>query len=189
MLTRSSMATACLVASLLPMPRCLTSTSVNWVETFRNGFSEVIGSWKIIDISAPRRRSSRSSRWPRISCPRSLTLPEAAPFLASSPMIAIRIWLLPEPDSPTMPTVSPGQSDRLTSLTAATVPPSVRNWTRRSLISRIGGRAAKGCSVTAADNARSVIYRSFGSKASRKPSAMKFRLNRVSARAHPGNNS
>src|SRR5579859_6936185 len=135
--TASSISIARFIASAWPMPRCLTSTSVNWVETRRNGLSEVIGSWKIIDMEAPRSLSSSSSFMPRISCPRSLTLPEPEPFLASRPMIVIRIWLLPEPDSPTMPTTSPALRAKLTPLTAATLPLSVRNSTLRSLTSRI----------------------------------------------------
>src|ERR1700735_5560992 len=107
-------------------------------------------------MAAPRSRSSSLSRRPRISWPRSLTLPVAVPLRASNPMIDIRIWLLPEPDSPTIPTVSPGLSDRLTSLTAATLPLSVWNRMRRSLISRIGAtesgviaRGAAGARISA----------------------------------------
>ena len=38
---------------------CSTSTSVICREMRRNGFSEVIGSWKIIDSVTPRMRFSR----------------------------------------------------------------------------------------------------------------------------------
>ena len=46
--TSSSMAMPRRRASASPMPLCSRSTSVIWREIFRNGLSEVIGSWKII---------------------------------------------------------------------------------------------------------------------------------------------
>ena len=39
-------------------PRCRRNTSVNWKPTVNTGFNDVIGSWKIIEISAPRSRRS-----------------------------------------------------------------------------------------------------------------------------------
>ena len=47
----------------------------------------------------------------------------------------IRVWavtLLPEPDSPTMPRISPGRRSNETPSTACTMPSSVANSTRRS---------------------------------------------------------
>ena len=43
------------------MPMCMRSTSVSWKPTVNTGFSEVIGSWKIIEMSAPR--ILRNSSW------------------------------------------------------------------------------------------------------------------------------
>ena len=40
-------------------PMCMRSTSSSWKPTVNTGFSDVIGSWKIIEMSAPR--SARSS--------------------------------------------------------------------------------------------------------------------------------
>jgi hypothetical protein len=73
------------------------------------GLSEVIGSWKIIDILLPRslRRSSAdsfsTSRFPNITASAS-TLPGG---LGTRPMTESDVTLLPQPDSPTSPTVRP----------------------------------------------------------------------------------
>ena len=45
------------------------------------------------------------------------------------------VTLLPEPDSPTIPSTSPRASSKLTPSTARTIPSSVANWTFRSLTS------------------------------------------------------
>src|ERR1700693_4283397 len=57
---------------------------------------------------------------------------------SSSRMIDLAHTLLPEPDSPTMPRVSPAKRSKLTPSTARTGPASVRNQVRRSLTLRIG---------------------------------------------------
>src|SRR5260370_11019062 len=54
------------------------------------------------------------------------------------PMIAIAVTLLPEPDSPTIPTISPGLTVKETPSTARTTPSSVRNETWRSRTSSSG---------------------------------------------------
>src|SRR6056297_2871292 len=80
----------------------------------------------------------RLSSWvdnPSSSCPRNFTDPEARPFSASSPIIAIAVWVLPEPDSPTIPSVWPGSRSKLSPLTACTTPSGVSNATVRSLTS------------------------------------------------------
>src|SRR5579862_1291685 len=102
------------------------------------GVSEVSGSWKIIVILEPRSRLSARCGWPSISSPRYLTLPVARPFVASSPMVARKSWLLPEPDSPTTPRHSASPTVRFSDLTACTSPSGVAKWTSRSLISKIG---------------------------------------------------
>src|SRR5262245_16594507 len=93
-------------------------------------------------ISEPRTASrSRAPRF-RISRPPNRTLPAARPFAASSPMTASRIWLLPEPDSPTMPTTSPRLSSKPTPSTAVTQPCGSLKRTVRSLTARIDAEAA-----------------------------------------------
>src|SRR6185312_7623540 len=57
-------------------------------------------------------------------------------------MTASRIWLLPEPDSPTMPTTSPRRSSKPTPSTAVTQPCGSLKRTVRSLTARIGAAAA-----------------------------------------------
>ena len=53
--------------------------------------------------------------------------------MAMSRMIDSAVTLLPEPDSPTMPSVSPGVERERQPLTARTMPSSVANVTSRSL--------------------------------------------------------
>ena len=72
----------------------------------------------------------------RISAPSKRTLPVAAPFLASRPMMAKASCDLPLPLSPTMPSVSPGARSRSMPLTALTVPSFVWNRTLRSRTER-----------------------------------------------------
>src|SRR5712692_8706426 len=59
-------------------------------------------------------------------------------------MIAMAVTLLPEPDSPTMPTISRGLTVNETPSTARTKPSSVRNETWRSRTSRSGGAGGSG---------------------------------------------
>src|SRR5579859_4808212 len=55
-----------------------------------------------------------------------------------SPSSAIVLTLLPEPDSPTIPSVSPGNTSYVIPSTAWTTPSSVLNSTARSRIARSG---------------------------------------------------
>jgi hypothetical protein len=106
--------------------------------TFMTGFRLVMGSWKIIAMSLPRtaRISSslivRRSLSPSISEP-STTLPGGSGMSRISDMAAT---VLPEPDSPTMPMVSPRSSVKLTPLTALTTPAWVKKCVERSLMVR-----------------------------------------------------
>ena len=88
------------------------------------GFRLVIGSWKIIAMSLPRTwrisssvRSSRSRPSNRIS-----PVGISAGGMSSRRMIDSDVTLLPQPDSPTMPSVSPRMIEKLTPSTARTVP-------------------------------------------------------------------
>ena len=75
----------------------------------RTGFSEVIGSWKIIEISRPRTArissSERSRRLRPSSRMRPLTTRPAG--FAKSRIIESAETDLPQPDSPTIATTSP----------------------------------------------------------------------------------
>lgn len=86
--------------------------SVSWRLMVSTGFSELIGSWKIIEISAPRIFSSafsgRESRFrPRYQTSPASTLPGG---VGTRPITESALTLFPEPDSPTMASVSPSWS-------------------------------------------------------------------------------
>src|SRR5262245_9917597 len=86
-------------------------------------------------------RSWRSSSRPRrvSSTPLKRTLPLLiAPFLPMCCMMAIATVDLPQPDSPTSPTLSPRSTVREKSMTAGISPARVEYETFRSLISRTG---------------------------------------------------
>ena len=110
-----------------------------WRPIFMTGFSEVIGSWKIIAISVPQiSRMAGGARSP-ISCPSKTTRPPRSTLRRGSrPMIERDRIVLPEPDSPTMPIVLPRSSVNDTPSTALTKPASVRNAVLRFSTSRSG---------------------------------------------------
>src|SRR5699024_12442686 len=90
------------------------------------------GSWKIIDISLPRIFDISLSVLPMSSWPRSFTEPVTFAYSGSRPIIAMEVTDLPEPDSPTMPSVRPGKRSKSTPRTAWTRPASEGNATSRS---------------------------------------------------------
>ncbi len=73
-------------------------------------------------ILQPRSRFSRLGPTPRISSPLNRTAPSARPFWANRPMTVMKVWLLPEPLSPTTPRHSPLATFRETPRTASTTP-------------------------------------------------------------------
>src|SRR5262245_43753772 len=124
-------------ASLRPMPRWARNTSVIWSPTVSTGLRLAIGSWKIIAISLPRTARSSLSDIARRSRPPNIAVPPATrPEPGRIPISASEVTLLPHPDSPTMPSVSPASTWKEMPLTACTVPRCVSNWTRRSSTSR-----------------------------------------------------
>src|ERR687884_1954588 len=101
------------------------------------GFSDVIGSWKIIAMSFPRMSRRRLALIVSRFSPLKIASPLEIVFrFGLSPMIVRQVRLLPEPDSPTMPSVSPFSIEKLTPSTALTIPSSVRKWVLRSRTSR-----------------------------------------------------
>lgn len=95
-------------ARRLSMPMCSRSTSPIWAPTVNTGFSEDIGSWKIIAISLPH----MARRWAAGRCstsrPSNSTLPWRSIRVVcggSKPMTASELTDLPLPDSPTRATV------------------------------------------------------------------------------------
>src|SRR5262245_42042981 len=105
-----------------------------------------MGSWKIMAISLPRtlRRlasGSASRSWPRNRIwPPSYTV--GGTGLSCRMLMAVT--LLPQPDSPTTPSVSPRAMPKLTPSTARTTPSSVWKCVRRSRISSRGSAISGG---------------------------------------------
>ena len=127
--TAFSNATAVSRASDLDMSRWKRSDSVIWLPIFMTGFSAVIGSWKIMAISSPHSSRYCESLRPEISVPSKNTCPERIVVeRGSRPMIDRDSTDLPEPDSPTMPSVLPRSRLKETPLTALRTPRSVTNW-------------------------------------------------------------
>ena len=96
---------------------CTRSGSVSIEPIVMRGFSDAYGSWKIICI---RRRMRRSSSPPRrvTSVPSKMIVPA----VASTSRITARAKVdLPQPDSPTRPSVSPRRTSSDTPSTARTV--------------------------------------------------------------------
>ncbi len=107
--TRSMSSMACFFASPREMPWCFSMTSVICEPIVRIGFSDVIGSWKIVEIFAPRMPSQSLSVLSLVrSLPSNMTEPLVMePLDSSMPVNVLVKTLLPEPDSPTMANVSP----------------------------------------------------------------------------------
>src|SRR5919197_734419 len=102
------------------------------------GFSEVIGSWKIIDTFLPRMERTSSSSIFSTSCPSKTTAPSTI-FPGGFGMSRISdsaVTDFPHPDSPTMPSVSPAASSNETPSTAWTTPSRVKNCVVSSRTSR-----------------------------------------------------
>ncbi|CPJ37507.1 Protein of uncharacterised function (DUF1602) [Bordetella pertussis] len=101
------------------------------------GFSVISGSWKIMAMRLPR--SCRICSSPSLR--RSLPLKRISPSTTSpggsiSPSSENPVTDLPEPDSPTSPTISPRRTTRSTPSTAGQAPASVWNAVRRPRTSR-----------------------------------------------------
>src|SRR5258706_1159434 len=96
-----------------------------------------IGSWKIIESLSPRRSRSRLAGSLSRSLPSNSTSPPTMRpgGCGTSPMIESAVTLLPQPDSPTMPSVRPRSRRKLTPSTARTSPCSPWNEVRSPLTS------------------------------------------------------
>ena len=104
-----------------------------WLPTVKTGLSEVIGSWKTIEICPPRTwRISRFER-PRRFRPRSRTSPDSIrPGRSTSRRMESAVTDFPQPDSPTRPSVSPSAISNDIPSTARATPSSVRKFVCRS---------------------------------------------------------
>ncbi len=139
-----SRSTARAPASRRPRPWWSSRTSAICLETLITGFREVRGSWNIMEMLLPlRTRTSSSVAWMRSrETPlRSVktTFPSAMNpgGLWTSLMMERFVTDLPEPDSPTMPRVSPRRRSNEMPSTAFTRPVTVRNWVLRFSTLRI----------------------------------------------------
>ena len=111
-LTSASSSTALAAACFLFMFWWMRSTSPIWRSTVNTGFSEVIGSWKMTEISLPRMWYISFSVQLRMSRPLKVTEPlSIQPLPSSSLMMLMAETDLPLPDSPTMPSVLPASSE------------------------------------------------------------------------------
>src|SRR4030095_8877512 len=105
----------------------------------RSGRSEAIGSWRMVAIRRPR--ISRISPWlffTRSSLSSSMLPLTILALGGSRRTIVWHVVVLPQPDSPTSPKVSPASTEKLTPSTALTtrVPPNPTQCVRRSLTRR-----------------------------------------------------
>ena len=119
-------------------PRWTTSPSASCSPTVNTGLSDVIGSWKIIPISLPRTSRITSAgcraRSMRPFLPASNRIRPSAmrpPPNSTSRISDSELTDLPDPDSPTTQTHSPGLMEKLTSSTPVTGPSCVSNSTLR----------------------------------------------------------
>ena len=129
--TSFSNSTARRAAAFESSPRLRRSPSPIWRPIFITGLSEVIGSWNTMPISVPRTlRNSRGDR-PRRSRPSNRTWPATpAPEPAPTRPISERTSTdLPDPDSPTMPSVCPACRSNETPSTARRGPRAVEKLT------------------------------------------------------------
>ena len=90
-------------------------------------------------IFEPRMRFSSRAFSPSNSPPRNFADPDARPLRARRPITAMKVWLLPEPLSPTTPRVSPRPMASDTPRTAFTAPSWVSKSTFRSVSVRTAG--------------------------------------------------
>ena len=122
MRTRPRSSIARLRASAFDIPRRTVSPSMICDPTRRTGLSAVIGSWKIIAIPVPHVSRTSSRDREEISLPSNVTVPVRVAVGARRPIEARERTVLPDPDSPTIPMLSPAAMSRVTPLTACRLP-------------------------------------------------------------------
>ena len=118
------------------------SASLTWSPMVCSGDSEIIGSWKIIEMWRPRilRRTMPSglslvmSRGGLLEpgAAKSILPEEMRAVLGRMPIIACAVTDLPDPDSPTSATVEPARMRNEIPFSAGTIVPRLSNSTERS---------------------------------------------------------
>ena len=141
--TRSSISTARANSALGGRRSCARIVSMSWSPMLNTGFRLVIGSWKTMAMPGPRMPCMRDCERVVSSVPSNRMEPPAmrAGGRGSRPMMVSAVTLLPEPDSPTMPRISPGSRLKEMSSTAVISPrwvwkAVVRFWTSSNGIRR-----------------------------------------------------
>jgi hypothetical protein len=102
-----SISTARAVGRFCDMPWCSTSVSAICRPMVSTGLSEVIGSWKIIEISLPRIAHLAARRAQQVAAVERMRPGDAPGGIGIRRRIDMAVTLLPQPDSPTMASVSP----------------------------------------------------------------------------------
>ena len=153
--------------------------SAIWSPMVRTGLRKVVGFWKMKATDRVRSRLSSGSLLPRTSSPiRRMEPPTTRALPGSRPGMDSAVRDLPEPDSPTRPSVSPPRMVRLTSWSARIHFPPMPSSTQRSRTSSTAGRSPPG--------AISAQLRSRGSKTSRAQSPTRLSESDVRKMAAPG---
>jgi len=139
MRTRSSISHARLRAADHGTPRWRTTFSAICVPTVSTGLRLVIGSWKIMEMRCPRRLFISCSERDVSSVPSKRIEPWAMRPVSGGirRRMESAVTDLPQPDSPTMPRVSPRATSNDTPSTARTTPSRVLNCVWRSRTSRM----------------------------------------------------
>ena len=121
MRTAFSRPTARLHAVARGTPSCTRIGSAIWSPTVNSGFSDAIGSCRIMAMRLPRTCRISASDFRTRSSPSNIIWPATMRAAGGSTrrMVSASV-LLPEPDSPTMPNVSPALIVSVTSSTART---------------------------------------------------------------------
>ena len=89
----------------------MRTASAIWSPIVYTGVSADSGSWNTIEMPEPRILDSRLSLRPSRSWPWNLMVPVITALEGSKPITASELTDLPEPDSPTMASVSPGRTE------------------------------------------------------------------------------
>ena len=138
--TRSSSSQAFSIAFFGVSPRCAIRVSEICSPMVNTGFSEVMGSWKIMPIPLPRTccicaALRRNKSWPSNSTSPLAIFPGG---VAISRMIESAVTDLPQPDSPTSAKISERPMLKDTPSTAFNRPLDVWNCVQSSLTSSTG---------------------------------------------------
>ena len=141
-------------------------------------------------ILRPRMLDSSVSGSPSSSCPRNRTEPLTRAAAGSRPITASEVTDLPEPDSPTIPSTSPGATGSSARARPCTRPSSLGKDTVRSLTSSTGRRrvasSRRSGSLTDASPCCLPPAWTLGSSASRSPSPTKLTASTVTTSSPPG---